>query len=178
MSRNIWPQSSQIAEPLWTDPGIKIEIGVRKLIARRRRKRRREKRRRGMNGRTVSQMSSQVSEKPPPTSRRPTPRFQTKPLRYSTADAFFHSVSIGNYLINISATPPIPTPTPIPSCASKPNPPRCNTAGAENQIPSSLSSELCQVLFLEPAAGRNIACLLYTSPSPRDRTTSRMPSSA
>ena len=26
--------------------------------------------------------------------------------------------------------------------------------------------------------GRNIACLLYTSPSPRDLSTSRMPSSA
>ena len=28
------------------------------------------------------------------------------------------------------------------------------------------------------AAGRHVVCLLYTSPSPRDRTRSRMPSSA
>ena len=32
---NIIPviQSSQLAEPLWTDPGIKSEIGVRELIS-------------------------------------------------------------------------------------------------------------------------------------------------
>ena len=34
-------------------------------------------------------------------------------------------------------------------------------------------------LDLESGAGKvNILCLLYTSPSPRDRTRSRMPSSA
>ena len=33
----------------------------------------------------------------------------------------------------------------------------------------------CQVA---PTATKNSACLLYTSPSPRDRTRSRMPSSA
>ena len=30
----------------------------------------------------------------------------------------------------------------------------------------------------EPVVGLNYSCLLYTSPSPRDRTRSRMPSSA
>ena len=37
-----------------------------------------------------------------------------------------------------------------------------------------------QVHFREPGLTHkaNIACLLYTSPSPRDRTRSRMPSSA
>ena len=33
MSGNVRSQSSQIAEPLWTDPGIKNEIGVRELIS-------------------------------------------------------------------------------------------------------------------------------------------------
>ena len=33
MSGNIQPQSSQFAEPLWTDPGIKSGISVRKLIS-------------------------------------------------------------------------------------------------------------------------------------------------
>ena len=33
-------------------------------------------------------------------------------------------------------------------------------------------------LILETATGLNNICLLYTSPSPRDRTRSRMPSSA
>ena len=37
--------------------------------------------------------------------------------------------------------------------------------------PSGLTLELL-------AAARGIACLLYTSPSPRDATLSRMPSSA
>ena len=32
--------------------------------------------------------------------------------------------------------------------------------------------------FLEGRGGQSISCLLYTSPSPRDRTRSRMPSSA
>ena len=33
LSWNIRPQSSQLAEPLWTDPGIKSGIGVRELIS-------------------------------------------------------------------------------------------------------------------------------------------------
>ena len=32
--------------------------------------------------------------------------------------------------------------------------------------------------FKDTVTGKNKACLLYTSPSPRDRTRSRMPSSA
>ena len=30
---NIWPQSSGLTEPLWTDPGIKIGITVHELIS-------------------------------------------------------------------------------------------------------------------------------------------------
>ena len=30
---NNWLQSSQLAEPLWTDPGLKSGIGVRELIS-------------------------------------------------------------------------------------------------------------------------------------------------
>ena len=30
---NIWPQSSQLTEPLWTDPGIKSGISVCKLVS-------------------------------------------------------------------------------------------------------------------------------------------------
>ena len=33
LSGNIWPQSSQLAEPLWTDPGIKSGISVLELIS-------------------------------------------------------------------------------------------------------------------------------------------------
>ena len=32
LSGNIWPQSSQLAEPLWTDLSLKSGISVRKLI--------------------------------------------------------------------------------------------------------------------------------------------------
>ena len=32
LSGNIRPQSSQLAEPLWTDPGLKSEISARDLI--------------------------------------------------------------------------------------------------------------------------------------------------
>ena len=45
-------QSSQLAEPLRTDPGIKSGISVRELISISNQK----KRRRGMNGRTFSQI--------------------------------------------------------------------------------------------------------------------------
>ena len=38
------------------------------------------------------------------------------------------------------------------------------------------ASELCTSLLAY--AGQHLICLLYTSPSPRDRTRSRMPSSA
>ena len=33
LSGNIRPQSSQRAEPLWTDPGIKSGISVRELVS-------------------------------------------------------------------------------------------------------------------------------------------------
>ena len=47
MSGNIWPQLSQHAEPLWTDPGIKSGISGHELIST-------SKSRRAMNGRTFS----------------------------------------------------------------------------------------------------------------------------
>ena len=33
LSGNTYPQSSQLAEPLWTDPGLKSGISVRDLIS-------------------------------------------------------------------------------------------------------------------------------------------------
>ena len=51
MPRNIRPQSSQLAELLWTNPGRKSGISVRELISTLKKKRRR----RGMNGRTFCQ---------------------------------------------------------------------------------------------------------------------------
>ena len=36
----------------------------------------------------------------------------------------------------------------------------------------------CAIEFMAASASRYDTCLLYTSPSPRDRTRSRMPSSA
>ena len=33
LSGNTWPQSSQLAEPLWTDPGLKCGICVCELIS-------------------------------------------------------------------------------------------------------------------------------------------------
>ena len=56
-SGNTWPQSSQLAEPLWTDPGIKNGISVREQISPPPKKKKEEekKRRQGMNDRTFSQ---------------------------------------------------------------------------------------------------------------------------
>ena len=53
-SRNTQPESSQVAEPLWTDPGSKSEISVRELISAQKKKKKKEKRRRAMNGQTFS----------------------------------------------------------------------------------------------------------------------------
>ena len=43
LSGNIQPQSSQAAEPLWTDPGIKSGISVRELISTPPKKKRKKK---------------------------------------------------------------------------------------------------------------------------------------
>ena len=51
---NIWPQSSQLAETLWTDPGLKNGIVVRELIFNQKKKKK-SKRRRGANRRTFPQ---------------------------------------------------------------------------------------------------------------------------
>ena len=47
-------------------------------------------------------------------------------------------------------------------------------------VPSNSRAIVKSLLIAEDAAGSAVikVCLLYTSPSPRDRTTSRMPSSA
>ena len=37
-SGNAWPQSSQLAEPLWTDPGLRNGISVRELISTKKKK--------------------------------------------------------------------------------------------------------------------------------------------
>ena len=54
MSGNIRPQPSQLAELLWTDPGIKSGISVHELISIKE-KERKKKGRWGINGRTFSQ---------------------------------------------------------------------------------------------------------------------------
>ena len=50
-------------------------------------------------------------------------------------------------------------------------------AGLEDANEGNILIDNKKVNELEPME-RNIACLLYTSPSPRDLSTSRMPSSA
>ena len=52
-SGNILPQLSQLAEPLWTDPGLKSGITVPDLIFSLKKKK--KKHRRGMNGQAFSQ---------------------------------------------------------------------------------------------------------------------------
>ena len=48
LSGNTWPLSSQLAETLWTDPGLKSGIGMRVLISTKK-KNQRKRRRRGVN---------------------------------------------------------------------------------------------------------------------------------
>ena len=47
-----------------------------------------------------------------------------------------------------------------------------------SKVASNLGTELSTVESKEFASGEIYICLLYTSPSPRDRQKSRMPSSA
>ena len=49
---------------------------------------------------------------------------------------------------------------------------------AGNAVMTVQSSDSCQLITVRATAFDPVACLLYTSPSPRDRTRSRMPSSA
>ena len=63
LSGNIQPQSSQLAEPLWTDLGIKVELLCTSYSPLQKKK---KKGRWGMNGRTFSPKSSQARKKPPP----------------------------------------------------------------------------------------------------------------
>ena len=53
-SGNTCPQLSQLAEPLWTDPGLKSAISVCELISTSKKKKK-KKCRWGMNGQTLSQ---------------------------------------------------------------------------------------------------------------------------
>ena len=65
LSRNIWLQSSQLTEPLWTDPGLKSGIGVCMLIST-------ENNNNNKNAQVGNEClyilpkSSQVRKKPPP----------------------------------------------------------------------------------------------------------------
>ena len=62
LSGNIWPQSSQFAEPLWTDPGIKSGISVRELISTLKQT---NKAQAGNEGSNILPKSSQARKKPP-----------------------------------------------------------------------------------------------------------------
>ena len=67
------------------------------------------------------------------------------------------------------------------------NPPQDRTQAKRQPLPANLprreirhepDSTTCQCGCQMKRIGEDVACLLYTSPSPRDRTRSRMPSSA
>ena len=66
--REIWPQLSQLAEPLWTDLGQKSGISVCKLISSLKKKKKEEKKRAG--GEWIvehsPQKSLQAKKNPPP----------------------------------------------------------------------------------------------------------------
>ena len=51
-------------------------------------------------------------------------------------------------------------------------------SGPQGYRPSTQDTNTSVKTTLNFNSGNNIICLLYTSPSPRDRTRSRMPSSA
>ena len=66
LSESIQLPLSQLAEPLWTDPGTKSGISVRELFSTLRQKKKKKKRRRGMFEHSPKILASE--EKPPPPS--------------------------------------------------------------------------------------------------------------
>ena len=60
---NIWPQSSQLAEPLWTDSGIKSGITARALISTSKKK---KKAQAGNEWSNILPKTSTARKKPPP----------------------------------------------------------------------------------------------------------------
>ena len=64
---NIRPQQSQLAEPLWTDHGLKSGISVRKLMftLKKKIKKNANRHRQGMNGQTFSHTPHKQRKKPP-----------------------------------------------------------------------------------------------------------------
>ena len=66
--------------------------------------------------------------------------------------------------------------SPLPDDLAQPKPATEHTQQAQEQVQQSLNFADRQ--SFEDAKRGFIACLLYTSPSPRDLSTSRMPSSA
>ena len=72
LSGNIQPQSSQLAEPLWTDPGIKSAFSVHELISTSKKKKKKRKKKKAQSGNEWSNFlpkSSQTMKKPPPHSK-------------------------------------------------------------------------------------------------------------
>ena len=63
LSGNTWSQSSQLAEPLWTDPGLKSGISARELIST---KKERKKAQAENKLLIILPKSSHVRKKPPP----------------------------------------------------------------------------------------------------------------
>ena len=61
LSGNIWPQLSQLTEPLWTDPGTKSVISVRELISTLKKKRQAKN-----EWSNILPTSAQARIKPPP----------------------------------------------------------------------------------------------------------------
>ena len=62
LSGNIRPQSSRLAEPVWTDPGIKSENSARELISTLKKKTAQA----GNGGSIILPKPSQTRKKPPP----------------------------------------------------------------------------------------------------------------
>ena len=55
---------------------------------------------------------------------------------------------------------------------------RVDEIDEERQIPTDLFRDMADAGFFKLLVPESLGCLLYTSPSPRDLSTSRMPSSA
>ena len=99
-SGNTWPQSSELAEPLWTDPGLKSGISLHELISTLK-----KNAQAGNECRTFSQTSSHSRKKPPPP---PSPPFYTELnfFLFDLYDNFVDAIHVidGNLCTTIETT--------------------------------------------------------------------------
>ena len=104
-SGNTRPQSSELAEPLWTDPGLKSEISVRELISAKKKK---KKAQAGNDLSNILPKSSHARKKPPPLSQLIFDEVGLYNVQYHVLLLSYRSSGFAKDLVQNAPAPPPP----------------------------------------------------------------------